>query len=68
MFEEEDPAHGSVTAWVRDEESLQPSVVIPPWEGHGPPVIPMKLTMVEYAQLTGQEQLEWWSAGGELKV
>ena len=57
MFEDEDPAYGSVTAWVRSEESLQPSVVIP-----------MKLSMAEYANLTGQEQLDWWSAGGTLKV
>ena len=42
--------------WIRGEENLRPSVVIP-----------MKLTMVEYSQLTGDEQLDWWSAGGELK-
>ena len=57
MFEEEDPAYSSVTAWVRDEESLHSSVVIP-----------NQLSMAEYAQLTGQEQLDWWSAGGTLKV
>ena len=57
MFEDEDPAYGSVTAWVRDEESLQ-----------SPAVIPNQLSMAEYAQLTGQEQLDWWSAGGTLKV
>ena len=60
MFEDEDPAYGPVSdamRWVRDEESLHPAVVIP-----------MKLSMAEYAQLTGQEQLDWWSAGGTLKV
>ena len=43
--------------WVRDEEALSSSVVIP-----------KKLTMKEYSQLSGQEQLDWWAAGGELKV
>ncbi len=31
-----------------------------------PVVIPSQLTLEQYSKLTGQEQLDWWSAGGTL--
>lgn len=34
--------------------------------GEVPVVIPSQLTFEQYANLTGQEQLDWWSAGGTL--
>ena len=67
-------SEGSVTAWVRDEESLQSSVIIPPpadeeeqWSAPASQT-QLQLSMEQYANLTGQEQLDWWSAGGTLKV
>ena len=48
MFEDQDPAYGSVI------------------DDPVPVVIPSQLTYAQYADLTGQEQLDWWSAGGTL--
>jgi len=54
LFPDEDPAYGPVI-----DDPIP--VVIPPPNGS-------QLTFEQYANLTGQEQLDWWSAGGTLKV
>ena len=48
--------------------SSAPSFVPPRGGFFGDSGVPLQLTMAEYSQLTGQEQLDWWSAGGTLKV